>query len=268
MTLSFKHIAAATMFVAAGLAEAAPVTISVGGSWNGLTATGSATLSFSSDLLDALNVGKIALTNYGAATSTITKDASGNYTSASAAAPGTAVTFDDSTLQVLGVATSGGLTMTAAPISGISTGGSLTVTDLNVDLTNKKIFATIIGANGVGTLTNFELWDIEGTPQYAADGTFLSYDASTAIVGPTTISGPGTYVTQLNGLKITTAGFNTFVKALGLKSLGKSALQGVDNFGTVTSTITATAAIPEPSTYALMGLGLLGMGLVSRRRAK
>jgi PEP-CTERM motif len=264
MKFAMKSIVAAAAFVAAGVASAAPVTVPAGTVYSGLKFTGSGALSFSQELLDALNTGSVSVAPYGGATAT-TVGSVGAYTAAGASAQITALTIDGNS--VVGAQTVGGATQTAVANT-VSTGGSLTVTDLNVDLTNKKIFATIIGANGVGTLTNFELWDIEGTPQYAADGTFLSYDASTAIVGPTTISGPGTYVTTLNGLKITTAGFNTFVKALGLKSLGKSALQGVDNFGTVTSTITATAAIPEPSTYALMGLGLLGMGLVSRRRAK
>ena len=85
MTFNFKHIAAASMFVAAGLAQAAPVTINVGGSWNGLTATGTATLTFSADLLGALDTGKIELSNYGNATSSIVKDADGFYVSASAA---------------------------------------------------------------------------------------------------------------------------------------------------------------------------------------
>jgi PEP-CTERM motif len=135
-------------------------------------------------------------------------------------------------------------------LKSVSSGGSLTVTDLNVDLANKKVYATIIGGNGVGTLNNFYLWNIG------------------SITGATTVAGAGTYTTSLTGLSITTAGFNTFVQSLGLLNLGKSALSGVTDFGTITSTIVAknVAAVPEPSTYALMALGLVGMGVVARRR--
>jgi len=270
MTFALKSIVAAVAFVAAGVASAAPVTVTASDTFNGLKATGAGALSFSAALLGALDTGKIAVAGYGAATATVTKDSDGFYTSAGASAPITSLTIESTTGQVLSAATTGGATQTAVALKSVSTGGSLTVTDLNVDLANKKVFATIIGGNGVGTLTNFYLWDIMGTPSYDPDGTFISYDPSTAIVGPTTVAGAGTYTTTLNGLRITADGFTQFSKSLGLLSLGKSALSGVADFGTITSTIVATnaAVIPEPSTYALMGLGLVGMSLVARRRAK
>jgi hypothetical protein len=68
-------------------------------------------------------------------------------------------------------------------------------------------------------------------------------------------------------LSITTAGFNVFTQSLGLLTLGVGALQTVDDFGTITSTINVSA-VPEPSVYALMGVGLVAVGLVSRRRTK
>ncbi|MES2089815.1 MAG: PEP-CTERM sorting domain-containing protein, partial [Pseudomonadota bacterium] len=116
------------------------------------------------------------------------------------------------------------------------------------------VFATIIGANGVGTLSNVYLWDI-GT-----------------ITGATSFAGVGTYNTELSGLSITTEGFNLFVKSLGLLTTGKNALAGVTDYGTISSTIIATAApvpaVPEPATYAYLigGLAIVGMSL--RRRAK
>lgn len=250
MKFALKTIVAATAFAAAGLASAASVTVPANTAYNGLSFSGSGSLSFSADLMGALDTGKVTVANYGSATTTVLKDSDGFYSQVSASAPITSLTIDTSSYAVLGAATTGGATQTAPALKSVSSGGSLTVTDLNVDLANKKVYATIIGGNGVGTLNNFYLWDIG------------------SITGATSVTGAGTFTTTLSGLKITSSGFNTFVQSLGLLTLGKSALSGVTDFGTVTSTIVAknVAAVPEPSTYALMGLGLAAMGMVARRR--
>lgn len=246
-----KSLLASALFVAFSAAQASVVTLTPGDEFDGLTASGSATLSLSSNLIDAMNVGQIVFSEFGGATANIVRDSAGDYVALSVAAPMTALTLDTISRDVLGVGTVGGATLTANAIKGVSTGGFLTIADLRFDLPSMTVFANLTGGNGVGTINDFALW------------------TASSLTGETTVGGPGTYVNEVTGLSISTQGFNIFSQALGLQTLGKAALGSVEDFGSITSTINAvpvTPAIPEPSTYALMGLGLVGLGLVARRR--
>ncbi len=85
----------------------------------------------------------------------------------------------------------------------------------------------------------------------------------------------------LGDLTLTSAAVNSFTSALKL-SAGAVADLSKQNWGSVNVNITTalrkpaisddpfTAAqmIPEPSTYAMMGLGLVGIGFVARRKAR
>jgi len=252
-TFHLQHIAAASaMLLGLATAHADVITQPTYQAY----LSGAASLSFSADLLGALDTGKVSVAAYGAAQSAVTKDSDGFYTSVSASAPLTTVTYDPSNLEIFGVGTSGGLVMTAPVLKSVSSGGSLTVTDLRADLSAQTIYATVIGGNGVGTLNDMALWHFSG----------LSSQTSQYLTA------------TITGLSITTQGFDAFTKSLGLLPLGKAALNGVTDFGTITSTMVSNVldmppapwfvtSVPEPSTYALMGLGLIGMVAAKRRRA-
>jgi hypothetical protein len=269
MTFKFNHLVVAAALVVAGSANSAPITVQASDAWNGLAFTGSkANLAFGIEMLAAVDtIGHTKLSPYGAAQFAYSKDSEGYYESATVTGPLSAITIDDASKQTLNVDTSLGVTLTALPYSALTTGGSITLKDLSVDISKRQVFATIIGANGVGTLTNVPLWDIMGTALYDGAGKFSGYDAATPIVGPTAIVGEGSYAIQLNGLKFTPDGTAQFTKALGLQSLGVMTLQGVHDVGTITLSINATATtstIPEPATPVLMVMGLLGLALVSK----
>lgn len=251
--IRLQHIASACA-VMLGLSTAHASVVTTSPLDAGLT--GSATLSFNPDLLGALDTGRVFIApSSPIAEPQVIKDSDGFYSSVSVTAPITSVTYDPSSHEIFGVGTSGGLIMTAPALKSVSSGGSLTVTDLRADLSAQTIYATVTGANGVGTLNNMALWHFNG----------LS-------------SGTSPVSATITGLSITLQGFDAFTKSLGLLSLGKAALMGVTDFGTITSTMYPLlidapgpawhiTSVPEPSTYALMGLGLAGLVVAKRRRA-
>jgi PEP-CTERM motif len=163
-----------------------------------------------------------------------------------------------------------GLFSPTTPISGKSIGSAITISK----------------GTKLSALANFSV--DYGTKTITGD--FINNGASTSLAlfafkeqTPLKLSLRGLTLTMnqtLGNLKLTSQANTAIGSALGLSSGLQSSFGALD-FGTITIDIastsrkavstkafTAAMLVPEPSTYALMGLGLAGIGFVARRKAR
>lgn len=230
MKVAFKSLVAAAAFIAAGSAFAATVNVTAGTTiYKGFKLSGDETLSLSGDALGFLDILQPTITATGAAVVTVDKQDDFVHVNVSATAPLSSLALDDTTQATLSASSAGGMTWTVPFRRGLTTGGSISISDLQVDLATKRVLATVTGANGVGTLVNYALWNfntVEGS-----DTVIPSMPGTTAI---TTF--------KVSGLQLTTDGIAKITTALALSNLGQSALKSILDFGSVSTTVTATPA--------------------------
>lgn len=278
MNFAIRHIVAATAFVATGAANAANVSIATDGTTeqNGITVSATSELQFSYGLMKylATTPNPAVVTPYGAATLT-KKDPCGDcayeqeYTPGEfdhlhyfVGAPVNSLTHDTATgklvqmVSVDGVKVSLEKSLTTGAAGGWATFGELDVR-FQAD-GSAQIFGQIAGQR-------------LGAPSTVNHSGLLFTVAAANVHNATFNSAPGTYETTLDNLVLSDNAFQALAASWGLSAAGLSRLdlQTVGaNFGNLRYSVTVAAAVPEPSTYLLMGFGLAGLGLVARRRAK
>nr|WP_315194914.1 PEP-CTERM sorting domain-containing protein [uncultured Aquabacterium sp.] len=173
------------------------------------------------------------------------------------------LTAKNLTLQKVGNATWNATTgILTDPVSSVDLASSLVI---QFDATSGFALFTpgLFGPSKVATLQNFSYNVNTGTLHgdlFTPLGNLLDSDLLTASTKSGGLSG--------NLINVTASNFSLATELV--TALGSNAA----NFQFVADAVKevkinvalATAPVPEPSTYALMGLGLVGIGLVSRRR--
>jgi len=216
--------------------------------------TGGGTLTFSKSLIGALNAGGVKVAAIAPA-DVVTTGAT-TYKSVIANAPVTSLkgTYDSVTkiLQVEGVNTAGGATLTSTADDFTNTGGFLKISNISVDVQGGKVYADISGDNGVQNLSHYQVWNF---------GSITGATSFPAVEGVTVSQN------QVSKLTITPDAFNLFAQGLGLTDAGIGAMKLINDYGTMDSKISVlVTAVPEPSAVVLSGLGMLVLAGVRRSK--
>lgn len=215
MKVAFKSLTAAAAFFVACGASANTLTVPAGGQFNGLVLTGTQTYNATPFLVAVANLLKatVEATAPGEVQTAITVNPDTNvtrFTAIASKSPVGSFEIDTGTAELQTVTGQGGLKFTTVK-NPANTGGELSLSDFKVDLLNKRVYATVVGGNGVGTYTNYYLWDAD------------TVAGSTAITPPA--SGTNVSTIQASGLHFTLEAIDLIKKALGLNEVGLTALK-------------------------------------------
>lgn len=168
---------------------------------------------------------------------------------------------------VPGSATTAGLRQPVTSIAANGTNTSLTTVNfstagLRLGNSTTRIDLTDFSLNTTSNILTASISLNGGSSQRL--GLFQASSLTGSFAVPTLTAGQSTTINvTLNDLKLTSSGATQVATLAGYGAFA-GLLTGI-NFGDFATTVTVSA-VPEPSTYALMGLGLAAAGFFARRR--
>lgn len=264
MRTSHSLMAAAIAFVSTSSAWSATETIDLSSGLSPIVA--GATLTLSDNTLSSFNIAAATLTAVPPFFNVGIVGYPGDYTSAQFPLSGTSLSYEGSTGEVLSLSTTFGYRVETNQVTGVSGGGWFEVNNLNIDFQHQRIEGTIQGQTDGGVSVSyagvlFNLPSMTYNPIEWAQGQFNIQLSDMALSGDAL----NAMTSSLDAMALLKAGFAATASNYGSLNVWITD-STLDAPPFAFSPPTMATAVPEPSSWALLAAGLLGVALNTRRK--